>query len=362
MKTKSILFVCPYPFGKAPSQRLKFEQYFDYFSSCGYTVEHSSFQSLAMWDAVYKNGNLFSKIIYTIQGYIARFFLLFKLPFYDLVYIHLWVTPFGFPVFEWLYRKFSKKVIYDIDDLIFMENASEANSWVSKIKGKKKPILLMKTANAIITTTPFLVDYCHQWNGNVYAIPPSLDEKKYFPIEKSGNKKLTIGWLGSHSTEAYLDIVRPALLEFAKAVDYQLVLMGAKDFAIDNVETIRYEWKANRENEVLNEIDIALYPLRDEVWSQGKFGGKLIQYFAAGLPTIVSDVNDSNRMVISQKENGILVKNTTEDWLDALRLLAKDEQLRRKIGEQARLDFEENYSNKANQDKYLNILNSVIAN
>lgn len=360
--SKKIAIICPHPEGLAPGQRLKYEQYFRYWTVNGWNVDVYPFQSIRFWKITPKQGFLFEKIFWTLVGYLHRFFLLFKIRNYDVVYIFLWVTPLGFPFFEWLYGKFSKKIIYDIDDLIFMENASEANSWVSKIKGKKKPIFLMKTANAIITTTPFLVDYCHQWNGNVYAIPPSLDEKKYFPIEKSGNKKLTIGWLGSHSTEAYLDIVRPALLEFANEMDYQLVLMGAKDFAIENVETIRYEWKANRENEVLNEIDIALYPLRDEVWSQGKFGGKLIQYFAAGLPTIVSDVNDSNRMVISQKENGILVKNTTEDWLDALRLLAKDEQLRRKIGEQARLDFEENYSNKANQDKYLNILNSVIAN
>lgn len=360
MKTKSILFVCPYPLGKAPSQRLKFEQYFDFFRSCGFEVESSSFQSLAMWEAVYKNGNLFSKIIYTIQGYIARLFLLFKLPFYDVVYIHLWVTPFGLPFFEWLYRKFSKKIIFDIDDLVFMENASEANSWIAKFKGKNKPIFLMKAADAVITTTPYLVNYCRQWNSYVYAIPPSLDEKKYFPIDKQENKKLTIGWLGSHTTESYLEIVKPALEELAKEVNFKLVLMGAKHFDIEGAEVVRYEWTADKENDVLNEIDIALYPLRDEVWSHGKFGGKLIQYFAAGLPTIASDVNDSNRMVISPMKNGILVKNTTEDWLNALRLLTNDRLLRRNIGQRARLDFLAKYSNKANQDIYLNILNSVM--
>jgi glycosyltransferase involved in cell wall biosynthesis len=360
--SKSILFVCAYPYNKAPSQRLKFEQYFDYFRADGFEVDHSSFQSIAMWDAVYKNGNIFLKILYTIQGYIARFFLLFKLPFYDVVYIHLWVSPFGFPLFEWIYRSVSKKIIYDIDDLVFMENASEANSWISKFKGKGKPKFLIKTADAIITTTPFLVKYCSEWNSNVYSLPPSLNEKKYFPFNKKEHKKLTIGWMGSHSTEAYLDIVKPALEELAKEVDYNLVLMGAREFQVKGVETIRYEWSVNIENEVLNMIDIAMYPLRDEIWSQGKFGGKLIQYFAAGLPAIVSDVNDSNRLVISQYENGILVKNKTEDWLDAMKLLANDGLLRRKIGEQARLDFLEKYSFKANQDKYLNILNSVIEN
>jgi hypothetical protein len=39
MKTKSILFVCPYPLSKAPSQRLKFEQYFDFFTENGFEVK-----------------------------------------------------------------------------------------------------------------------------------------------------------------------------------------------------------------------------------------------------------------------------------------------------------------------------------
>ena len=111
---------------------------------------------------------------------------------------------------------------------------------------------------------------------------------------------------------------------------------------------------------VLNELDIALYPLRDEVWSQGKFGGKLIQYFAAGLPTIGSDVNDSNRQVVTQNENGILVKNASHDWLSALRLLANDAQLRKNMGQKARVEFLKKYSIEANKATYLKIINSVI--
>lgn len=362
MSAKSILFICPYPFGKAPSQRLKFEQYFDFFKSQGFDIAQSSFQSEAMWNAVYKKGGVLTKIFHTISGYWRRFLTLWKLSKYDIVYIHLWVTPFGPPFFEWLYSIIAKKIIYDIDDLVFMENASEANSWISKMKGKNKPIFLMKVADAIITTTPFLVDYCRKLNEHVYAIPPTLDESKFYPVERRQEKKLTIGWLGSHTTEAYLDIVKPALLSLANEFDYRLVLMGAKNFSIDGVDTILYDWQAENENKVLNELDIALYPLRDEVWSQGKFGGKLIQYFAAGLPTIVSDVNDSNRQVVTQNENGILVKNTSQDWLNALRLLANDAQLRKNIGQKARLDFLKKYSVKANQDSYLNILNSVIKN
>lgn len=362
MTKKSILFVCPYPFDKAPSQRLKFEQYYDYFKENDYEITHDSFQSIAMWNVVYKSGHIFLKFIHTVLGYLSRIWLLFRLPFYDVVYIHLWVTPFGPPFFERLYRLFSRKIIYDIDDLVFMENSSEANAWIAKLKGKNKPIFLMKNADAIITTTPYLVHFCQQFNQHVHAIPPSLDESIFFPFLNNEKVKLTIGWLGSHTTEAYLEIVRPALESLAKELDYRMITMGAKNFRLKGVELINKEWSASQENEILNEIDIAIYPLPEAIWSQGKFGGKLIQYFAAGLPCIASDVNESNRIVIKNSVNGILVKNSDDEWLLALRLLAANESLRRKIGEQARLDFMNKYSHKANENKYLNILNAVTKN
>lgn len=361
MTRKSILFVCPYPRDKAPSQRLKFEQYFDFLESENLTLHQTSFQSAEMWNIVYQEGHLVSKLRYTLQGYLMRFFWLFKLPFYDVVYIHLWVTPFGPPIFEWLYRKLAKNIIYDIDDLVFMENASKANAWISRIKGKSKPIYLMKVADTIITTTPYLVNFCHQWNRKVYAIPPTLNEQVIFPNANKKEPILTLGWLGSHTTEKYLDIVRPALELFAKEMDIRLILLGAKNFRCKGAEVIMHPWKPELELEILHQLDIALYPLEEEVWSQGKFGGKLIQYFAAGIPCIASDVNDSNRLVISDKVNGLLVRNTTEQWLHALRILAKDSALRENIGAQARKDFLEKYSVQAHKNSYLHILDAVVS-
>ena len=122
MKHKRILFVCPYPENVAPSQRLKFEQYYSHFREEGYHVETSAFIDESFWKIIYKKGNYFKKAWHTIKGYGKRTCGLFHLSKYDLVYIHLWVTPFGPPVFEWLYRKFSKKIIYDIDDLVYLGN------------------------------------------------------------------------------------------------------------------------------------------------------------------------------------------------------------------------------------------------
>ena len=100
MKTKKILFLSPYPYDKAASQRLKYEQYFEYFQKNGFRLVTSSFIDDKFWEVIYKPGFLFSKITGTLRGYVRRFFDLFRLRKYDIIYIHLWVTPLGPPVFE----------------------------------------------------------------------------------------------------------------------------------------------------------------------------------------------------------------------------------------------------------------------
>lgn len=359
---KKICIVCPHPEGVAPGQRLKYEQYIENWRVNGWQVDVYPFQSNRFWEINPKKGHFLEKIFWTFVGYFHRFLFLFQLRNYDITYIFLWVTPFGPPLFEWLYCKFAKKIIFDIDDLIFLGNASAANSWITKLKGKNKPIFLMKKANHVITTTPYLYDFCAQYNSTVSTIPPSLNENDIFPIKNSKNKILTIGWIGSHSTEPYLDIVKEALIILSKEIEFKIVLMGAKNFKADNIEIMYCKWLPENENDFLNKIDIALYPLRDELWSQGKYGGKLIQYFAAGLPTIVSDVNESNKLVLENNINGILVENTTEYWLNALRKLALDKLLRDKIGENARQDFLSKFSFNHISPIYLKILDSTIRN
>lgn len=361
MNTKKICIVCPYPEGVAPSQRLKYEQYLPYFRSNLWQVEIHSFQSLKLWNIVYKKGNLIHKILYTFLGYINRIKLLFRLRQFDVVYIHLWVTPFGFAFFEWLYCLVAKKVVFDIDDLVFIENTSAANYWLSKLKGKNKPIYLMKKAHHVITTTPFLVEFCKQYNANVTAIPPSLDGEIIFLNKKQKqNNRITIGWSGSHSTIKYLELVESSIQTIAKKYDIEFLVFGVEKYHLDGVHTICIPWSAEMENKVFNQIDIAIFPLYEDLWSKGKYGGKMIQYLAAGLPMIISDANEIISSVIQNEHNGMIVKNKNTDWELAFEKLITSSELREKLAINARAKFENLFSIEANKNTYLNILNAVL--
>lgn len=357
-----VAIICPYPIGVAPSQRLKYEQYIHHWEKNGFKVDVLPFQSNAMWNIVYQEGKWGQKIFWTFIGYFHRLIILFQIYHYDIVYIHLWVTPFGFPIFERLYRLCSKKIIYDIDDLIFMGHSSKANRWITRLKGTQKPIYLIQYADYVITTTPYLVNFCQKMNSNIIGIPPTIPLNTIRPTEVQNKSKIVIGWSGSSSTAKYLDIVKKAILNLSKKYAIELLLFGIEDYSIEGIKTRCIAWSEDREQSIFYEMDIAIYPLENEEWSEGKFGGKLIQYFAAGLPIVASKANKIISEIIINHQNGICIENSISNWEEAISYLIDNIEIRKKLSIHARKTFELQFSCEQNEEIYLQILNSVIKN
>jgi glycosyltransferase involved in cell wall biosynthesis len=359
MKKKSILFICPYPENVAPSQRLKFEQYYSSFEAVGYKVEARSFISEDFYKIVYKKGNFFAKTFYSFLGYLRRLQTLFVLHRYDIVYIHLWVTPFGPPIFEWLYRKLSPKIIYDIDDLVYLNNTSKANPIVRFLKGRSKPILLIKSSDHVITCTPYLDQFVRKYNGNTTDISSTINTTLYKPKSNYAVKeKIVIGWSGSHSTSKYLHLLDDVLHELAKSHSFKLLVMGDADFKLDGVEVEALPWKEEYEVDVIKSFDIGLYPLPDEEWILGKSGLKALQYMAAGVPVVATAIGTIHR-IIQPGVNGFLV-STPDEWKQALINLMENEKLRQRVGKQAADTVERSYSINANKKHYLTILDRMM--
>jgi L-malate glycosyltransferase len=359
MSSKKILFVCPYPENVAPSQRLKFEQYYQYFRDAGYEVATSSFINEAFWNIIYKKGNFFKKAWYSFTGYLTRLRDLLRLRKYHVVYIHLWVTPFGPPVFEWLFNKVAKKVIYDIDDLVYLGDVkSKAHPVVNFIKGRKKPIFLMKSADHVVTCTPYLDKFVRKLNEHTTDISSTIDTAAYIPkSDYSSNKKIIIGWSGSHSTSKYLHLLDDVFIALAKTHSFQLLVMGDPDFRIQGVDVKAIPWKEEYEIETIRSFDIGVYPLPDEEWVLGKSGLKALQYMACGVPTVATAIGTIFR-IIENGENGWLV-NSNEEWMQSLVQLISSEQLRKEMGNNAVKTVEEKYSVKATKSTYLSILDSL---
>lgn len=360
MQVKKVLVVCPFPQGVAAGQRLKYEQYLDHWRENGYEVVVSSFMDEPMWNVVYTRGNYVLKILGTLRGYFRRLLDIFRIAHFDVVYIFMWVTPIGTSLFERLFRRLSKHLIYDIEDNLFMEKGNDLNPLVKILKSPDKTAFLIKSSNHVITSSPFLNDYCIEIKQNKFCtyISSSVDTALFLPANSYSNEsKVTIGWTGTFSSKVYLDLLRNVFLELNKRVDFKLRVIGNFQYEFPGIDLEVIQWTKEREVEDLQGIDIGVYPLVQDEWVLGKSGLKAIQYMAFGLPTVATNVGTTPR-IIKHMANGWLVK-TDEEWIDALETLIKNPELRRNMGEAARHTVLENYSTHVIKSTYLSILNKL---
>lgn len=358
-KRKRILVVCPHPENVVPGQRLKYEQYFEHWRANGFDVDVAPFFSDRMQSILYTKSNTLEKMGWVIWGYIQRILLLFSLRKYDVVYIFLWVTPFGPSVLERLFCWVNPHVVYDIDDAIFLKANSLVNRYVDWMKGRNKPFFLMKAAQHVVTCTPYLTEVAERYNKKVTDISSTINTETYIPVNAyHNNDELILGWSGSHSTAQFLHLLTPVLQELSKRRPFKLVVMGDAHFTMEGVNVEALAWTAEREVPTLQRFDIGLYPLPlDNDWVLGKSGLKALQYMAVGVPVIATAIGTNFRIMVDG-ENGFLV-TTENEWLARLEELMDNPALRKRIGLAGRDNVEAHYSIHANAPVYLDILQRV---
>ena len=361
-RRKKMLVICPYPQNIAPAQRLKYEQYFDDWRKNGFDIEVSPFFRDRLQQILYRKGHIPEKIYWVLKAYLKRFTELFKVHRYDLVYIFLWVTPFGPPFMERLFVKRNPNIVYDIDDAVFMKIKSVSNSSTDFIRGRNKPFFLMRKAKQVITCTPFLLEVALKYNSKVTDISSTINTTIYQPVNNYQNDhKLILGWSGSHTTSQFLYLIKDVLLELNKRRPFKLIVMGGSEFDIEGLDIETKAWSVEAEVPTLQQFDIGIYPLPlDNDFVLGKSGLKALQYMAVGIPVIATAVG-TNYRIIEDGTNGILVK-THEEWITKLELLMDNPALRKSLGLAGRKNVLENYSIDVNAPVYINILKSVCRN
>lgn len=87
---------------------------------------------------------------------------------------------------------------------------------------------------------------------------------------------------------------------------------------------------------------IGIMPLQDSEWTRGKCAFKMLQYMAAGVPVVASDVG-MNAALLRQADVGIGV-SAGEDWAAALQQLMQHGVVRRRLGENGRALAVSDYS------------------
>ena len=362
-KKKRILILCPNPKGTAATQRLKYEQYLPGLEKEGSQFTISSFQTRRFWKIIYRQGHSAEKIFWVLTGYIRRSFDLLRAPFYDCIFVNIWATPLGPPFYEHLLFLFNDNVIYDLDDMIFLDSSGQQNSGlIGKMKGKKKPLVLMKKARYVIVCTPKLEEIAMGLNKykKVIDISSTFDTERFVPVKNYEQHEITtIGWTGTHSTIPFLELLQPVLAELSKRSKIKLLVIANKEYHMKDVDSEFIHWREESEIEDLHRIDIGLYPIPANEWSLGKSSLKALTYMAIAIPFVATAFGTNYRIM----ENGVqgFLATTNEEWLEALTKLINDNVLREQMGRAGRKRVEEMFSIKANFPKYHHVFETVLS-
>jgi glycosyltransferase involved in cell wall biosynthesis len=354
----NILFLVPYPVKESPSQRFRFEQYFEALTTAGHSFHVESFLNQRNWRDFSKRGNNIQKIKSLLSGLTRRVGALSTLHQYDVVFIHREAAPLGPPLFEWLIaRVFKKRIIYDFDDALWLTDRHQESSALRIIKWRSKIAMICRWSYKVSCGNEFLCRYASKFNERVIYNPTTIDtEFVHNPaLHKQGEApELTIGWTGSNSTLKYLVPLEKVLTEITSrfpSVKFMVIADEKPPISLHNL--VYKKWNIDTEIYDLQQFDIGVMPLPDDEWSRGKCAFKALQYMALQIPTVVSPVG-VNATLIQHGINGFLA-STEEEWSRYLLLLVENQTLRRELGKRGRETVVNQYSVRSNTSRFLSL-------
>jgi glycosyltransferase involved in cell wall biosynthesis len=268
---------------------------------------------------------------------------------YDLVIIQK--KLFSFMELAYI-RQQSQKLVYDFDDAVMYGSNGESATRARKFKN------MVKNADAVFCGNHFLLKEARQHrDDNIFYVPTVVDTDEYPVKDHIERRPVTVGWIGSRSTLRYLVDLEELVLKAPDQRDVMFKIVADRSLNTDAQNVVFEKWTAEKEKSLLLGFDIGVMPLRDDVWSRGKCGLKLIQYMASGLPSITHPIGAAQE-IITDGVNGML-RSDMDGWRDAIENLSRDVAVRARMGRAARDVVEERYSLKVWGPKVREIIESI---
>lgn len=360
-RTHRVLFLATYP-EEVASTRFRVTQFFPYLEMNGIRCTLSPLLSSTFCKEFYKRGAIIRKSLKMVWFSLKRFLDVFRSLRYDIAFIQRESHLIGPPIVEWIISKIMRRpIVFDFDDPVFVSYVSPTYGKIgSYLKMPQKTAWVARMSSHVIVCTHFSKVYAERYNANVSVIPTVVDAEKFIPRPREKKDQLVIGWIGSFSSADHFKILTPVFEKLGEKYQFVLKIVGlGSEFQLKspNVRVFNVEWDKEREVSDYQSLDIGLYPLIRDPWSEGKMGLKVIGYMAVGIPCVCSPVGDHVKF-LRDGENGMMASNE-EEWIEKLSQLIEDELLRQRLGKAARRTVEEWYCLQQQAPRLLEILKSV---
>jgi glycosyltransferase involved in cell wall biosynthesis len=221
----------------------------------------------------------------------------------------------------------------------------------------------------VTVSTDRLRQFFLHYNKNIFVLPNLID-RRIWDIEvnkKEVGGRIVIGYAGSephgYDFKPVIPAIRHIMDKYQGRVVFEFIGYSPRELRglplIFHTQTIEpYDQYARFIKKT--GFDIALAPLEDNTYSEGKSNIKFLEYAMCAYPGIYSRVGPYSDTVVHD-ETGLLTGNSTQEWIDAMDRLIKDEQLRKRIGANAYQCATQKYSLQTRFGEWVQAYRSIIA-
>lgn len=259
-----------------------------------------------------------------------------------------------------LLRRAARRLLFDFDDAMFLRDSYAARGLQDR-RRLRRFAGMVRCADAVIAGNAFLAEAAAEWTDerSIQVIPTCVDPERYplaEPVRQGEGVQLV--WVGSSSTLRGLQAIAPLLEKIGRNVPgVRLKLLCDRFLTLRHLPVLPVRWTEANEATEIASADIGISWLPDDAWSRGKCGLKVLQYLVAGLPVIANPVGVQIEMV-RHGETGFLVR-TPEQWIEAVRRLAEDVALRRRMGRAGRRLVETRFSVAVGAARWIRVLDRL---
>lgn len=254
-------------------------------------------------------------------------------------------------------RKAGKKLIYVMDDdLLNVPDYLSSSPYYLLPSTQHNIRTIMSNCDTFLTPSPVLLEkYGSDFRYKYNIAEPSLNRIH----KKEKNDKVKIGFAGSIDRAQDLnEILSEAITKIvAKYGDrIEVEVMGAHPDFVDKLglKHLPYQdgYDAYTAYMAKCNWDIGLAPMPLSEFHRCKYFNKYVEYASFGIAGVYTNC-EPYVFGIKDHENGILVNNTTEEWVRAISELIDNEELRKTISDNCLKEANEIYALDILAEDYL---------
>lgn len=361
-----VLALCSYP-KEAAATRFRLDQFVEPLRGAGIELTIRPFLNKQQFGELYRPGGLIRKAAGILGPTLDRVLDTAKIRNYDAILVQREAMPFGPGVFEWFYQKIGHvPIILDLDDATYVRYMSPSYGRLgSYLKFFGKTDNLIRRASVVLCGNHYIGEYVESKGSRAITIPTVVDTDQFCP-RPAENEVPVLGWIGTHSTFRVLEGFFPVFRRLAEKHRFKLKIVGSGTDSVDieGVDVENLPWSLDREVADFQSLDIGLYPITVTEsmvaeWIKAKSGFKAIQYFAVGIPFVMSPVGICGE--IGQPGVTHINATTHDEWYDALDRLLSAPDLRAEMGAAGRQHSLQFYTLQDQAQKLAGAIRQVVS-